>query len=123
MNIPEIAEAQAIPPRFLEQILSQLKQGRYVGARRGVKGGYTLAVSPRELTVGEIIRFFEGPLSPVSCIAGHKGRECPLRGDCAFKQLWERAERAVEDVYDTTTFHDLVEAQQSARGYVGNWCI
>lgn len=124
VSISEIAEAQAIPPRFLEQILGQLKQAKYVESHRGVQGGYVLAVSPRGLSVGEVIRFFEGPLSPVKCITGQKGRVCPLRGDCAFMGLWERATKAVEEVYDTTTFQDLIDEQEAASvGRVANWCI
>lgn len=57
VKIAQIAEVQAIPVRFLEVILSQLKQGRFVASRRGNRGGYILAYSPAELTVGAVIRF------------------------------------------------------------------
>lgn len=120
----EIAQAQAIPPRFLELILGQLRQGGYVESRRGVQGGYMLAVSPEDLTVGEVIRFVDGPLAPVRCVAGRGGQECPLRGSCAFMGLWERARAAVADVYDGTTFQDLAEQDREAAGqYVANYCI
>ena len=115
VNIADIAEAQAIPPRFLELMLGQLKQTGWVESYRGIRGGYALAVSPRDLTVGQVIRFIEGPLKPVKCIAGQGGSGCPLRGKCVFVGLWDRAERAVSDVYDSTTLQSLLEEEKAAR--------
>jgi len=114
VSIAEIAEKQAIPPKFLELILGQLKQTGWVESYRGVHGGYSLAVPPRELTVGEIIRVVEGPLKPVRCIAGQDGSDCSLRGKCAFTGLWDRAERAVADVYDSTSLQSLVDEEKTA---------
>ena len=122
--IGEIAEAQAIPPRFLELILKELKQTGWVESYRGVRGGYALAIPARSLSIGDVIRFVEGPLSPVKCIAGATGRPCRLRGQCAFMGLWERAQRAVSEVYDSTTFQDLVDEEMaSAAAYVPSYCI
>lgn len=112
-SIKEIAQVQAIPPRFLELILGQLKQSGYVQSRRGVAGGYLLAVPPGELCVGAIIRFIDGPLDPVKCIAGGRTKDCPLLGNCAFTGLWERAKQAVAEVYDDTTFEDLLEEERA----------
>jgi Rrf2 family protein len=120
----EIAEAQAIPPRFLELILAQLKQAGYVESQRGAKGGYQLAVSPDALTVGEVIRFVEGPLGPVQCLAGADQADCPLLGQCVFLGLWERAHEAVSRVYDTTSLQDLIDQAGAAEDrYVGSYCI
>ena len=117
----EIAEAQAIPPRFLEVILSQLRQGGFVLSRRGAEGGYLLARDPDELAVGEIIRYLEGPLGPVGCMVGDTD-DCALYGRCNFTGLWRRARDAVAEVYDSTTFADLV-AEASAGVYVSDYCI
>ena len=65
IKIADVAEAQAIPPRFLELILGELKQGGFTESRRGKRGGYLLARPPAQITVGDIIRFVEGPLGPV----------------------------------------------------------
>jgi Rrf2 family protein len=108
IKIGEVAEAQGIPQRFLENILNHLKGGGFVESVRGKDGGYLLARPAKDLTVGEILRFMEGPLSPVECrIPGKKG-SCSMYGHCAFLSLWERAEKALEEVYDGTTFHELV---------------
>jgi len=116
VKIAEIAEAQAIPVRFLEVILGQLKQGRFVVSQRGSEGGYQLARPPQELTVGEIMRFVEGPLAPVTCgLDPAKTKDkCPFYGNCVFLPMWEKARRAAADVYDSTTFQGLVTQEGSA---------
>jgi Rrf2 family transcriptional regulator, cysteine metabolism repressor len=122
--VSEIAAIQAIPPRFLEIILGQLKQGGFVESRRGARGGYILATPGGELTVGEIIRFVDGPVGPVDCVAVGRDGNCPLLGRCAFMGMWERARDAVTEVYDATTFQNLIEEEQVAAGeYVASYCI
>jgi len=126
MPIAKIAEAQAIPARFLESILLELKRAGHLESRRGVEGGYMLAVSPKTLTVGEIIRLLGGSLEPVRCIGDHGGKACLLLGQCAFTGLWERVTNAVTMVYDNTTFQDLIiEEQEKAQDpkRAVNYCI
>ncbi len=123
-KVSEIAEVQAIPARFLEAILGELRRGSFVESRRGVNGGYFLAVEPDVLTVGEIIRFIDGPLTPVRCIGDDKGESCALKGNCVFIGMWNRARDAVAEVYDETTFQNLIEQEQMTAGrYVARYCI
>jgi len=115
-KIGEIAEAQAIPQRFLENILNQLKGGGFVESIRGKDGGYLLARDPKSLTVGEVLRFVEGPFSPVECTVGGKKKDsCPMDGRCPFRSLWNKAEQALAQVYDGATFEELViqEAEEA----------
>jgi Rrf2 family transcriptional regulator, cysteine metabolism repressor len=112
-KIDQIAAAQAIPPRFLAAILNQLKQGGFVASRRGSDGGYTLTRPPSALTVGELIRFIEGPIGPVGCIDAEPAGRCPLAGSCVFRSLWDEARQAMENVYDATTFEDLIERESA----------
>jgi Rrf2 family protein len=124
VSVSEVAAAQAIPPRFLELILGELRKAGYVLSHRGPQGGYELAVGPADLTVGTIIRFIDGPVAPVGCIAGNKPQQCSLFGRCAFLSMWQRAQQAVEEVYDGTTFQDLIDQhEQAARHLVANYCI
>ena len=116
VKIAEIAECQAIPVRFLEQILAQLRQGGFVESRRGSAGGYLLARSPSDVSVGDIVRFIEGPFGPVKCT--NEVTDCPLTGECVFLPMWERAREAMASVYDTTTFQDLLDQKARMRGSV-----
>ncbi len=112
-NVPvkmaQIAKRQAIPLRFLEIILHELKRGGFITALRGKDGGCMLTRSPKDLTVGEIVRFIEGTLAPVGCITSGSKDSCPLYGECVFLPLWERAQKALAEVYDGTTFQDLLD--------------
>jgi Rrf2 family protein len=61
----QIAQAQEIPPKFLENILGDLRHGGIVRSQRGVEGGYWLAKSADEITVAEVVRAIEGPIANV----------------------------------------------------------
>lgn len=110
--ISQIAANQAIPQRFLENILNDLRPTGLIESRRGVQGGYLLAKDPAAITVGEIIRMVEGPLDPVKCIGDRNNSFCPLKESCALVHLWSRAKAAVEAVYDNASFRDLVEEEK-----------
>lgn len=121
-TISEIAEVQSIPARFLENILIQLKQGGLVESIRGKEGGYKLARSPKELTVGQVLRTVEGQLYPVSCL-GDNPQDCPMRMDCVFLPMWERAMHAMLSVYDNTSFDDLLREERKRQEYVPMYSI
>ncbi len=121
IKIARIAEAQAIPRRFLEVILSQLKQAGFVASQRGNKGGYFLTRPPDDLTVGEVMQFVQGPLGPVSCIVGDAKNPCPLYGNCAFLPMWKEVQKALSDIYDNTTFQDLID-QEKQKAVEGMFC-
>ena len=118
----DIARAQAIPLNFLELILRELRLAGLVQSRRGPQGGYRLAEDPRNLTVGRVLALVEGPLGPVSCVAERNQTDCPLYGKCAFLDLWERAQSAVAGVLDSTSLHDLLQAEQEA-AFVPDYAI
>ncbi len=125
VKISEIAKVQAIPPRFLEVILSQLKQAGFVDSQRGNEGGYFLVRDPQTLSVGDVIRFVHGSIGPVECVFGEQeDKKCPLYGNCVFLPMWKVAQQAVLDVYDKTTFQDLVEQDRQRAGrYVPGYAI
>ena len=120
--ISEIARAQAMPARFLELILGELKHGGFVESRRGSRGGYQLSVSPNTLAVGRIMRFVDGPLIRV-----HDDTEAsadPVSGSEAFRKMWGRARDAVGQVYDQTTFQDLIDEDLASGGrHPASYCI
>ena len=124
LKIAEIAERELIPIRFLEVILGQLKGGGFVQSRRGAEGGYRLARPADRITVGEVMRYVDGPIAPVDCVSQTRPKECEFHGDCHFFGFWGRMRQAISDVVDRTTFADLLrENEQRKRGYVGEWTI
>ncbi len=115
LTAARIAEAQHIPVRFLENILGQLRQAGLLESLRGKEGGYRLSKHPQEITVGDVIRLIEGPMDAIDCaeVMAGGGRDCPLRTGCVLLPLWERAHRAMMQVYDDTSFQDLVEQERA----------
>jgi Rrf2 family transcriptional regulator, cysteine metabolism repressor len=103
-----VAERQAIPPKFLEQLLSALRKAGIVCAARGAHGGFELSRSPREITVLEVVEALEGPLAPTACDGGS---QCGRSGACAAANVWGRATDALRDVFTGTTLADLASAQ------------
>jgi Rrf2 family transcriptional regulator, cysteine metabolism repressor len=112
----EIAKAQAIPARFLELILQGLRAKGIIESRRGNQGGYVLTVAPESISVGDIIRTVDGSLAPVECATDRIGDHCRLKGSCVFMGLWQKAHRAIEQVYDGTSLQDLIDSERSASG-------
>ncbi|OHB67846.1 MAG: hypothetical protein A2Y77_10405 [Planctomycetes bacterium RBG_13_62_9] len=114
-KVQDIASAQEIPPRFLEIILVELRNGGLVVSKRGSNGGYALARDAQRITVGDVIRCVQGE-QQVPLQSGLPGGR--RTGDIAFASLWERAQAAISDVYDKTTFADLLQ-EEVAGGCVG----
>ena len=119
VKIAEIASRQSIPQKFLELILSQLKQGGFLSSRRGAAGGYYLARAADAITVGDVLRHIEGPLST----AERKG-EAGVEVDSPFGDLWKQVDEALSNVVDRTTFADLVRRWQEKHSRRAvNWQI
>jgi len=105
----EIAEAQVIPVRFLEVILSQLKRGGFVVSKRGSTGGYVLVEAPDKLTVGSVMRFIQGPVESSPRPEDGARPDETIAGSAAFSNMWEGVRQAVSTVLDATTFQELLE--------------
>ncbi|MFH1071669.1 MAG: Rrf2 family transcriptional regulator [Candidatus Glassbacteria bacterium] len=113
IKIAFIAARQSIPKRFLEVILNELRQGGFVESRRGVEGGYLLARKPETITIGEIIRFVDGDIAPVSCVGPDPAKvSCDLNFNCPYYDFWGRVRQAMDKVYEGTSLADILEGWQ-----------
>ncbi|MBO4396273.1 MAG: RrF2 family transcriptional regulator [Eubacterium sp.] len=115
VRIREIAEKQNISDKYLEQIISTLNKAGFVRSHRGPQGGYQLARSPKDYTVGEILRLTEGPLSPVDCV-DEGSFDCPRRDQCATAILWKKLDEAISGVVDNIRLEDLKDWQLARSG-------
>jgi Rrf2 family transcriptional regulator, cysteine metabolism repressor len=116
LPIQELAKKGDIPNKFLEQILLTLKKGGFVGSKRGVGGGYFLARPPESITVGEVIRFIEGPIEPIACAGKKKYEKCRDFPYCVFKDIWSQVYTATSLVVDTVTFAELLRRIENIKG-------
>jgi Rrf2 family protein len=114
VKIATIAERQGIPQKFLELILSALKQGGFVESQRGAGGGYHLARLPESITVGEVLRFVDG--SP-------QKKKGPRR-DTPFTELWRTVDKSVAGIVDGANFASIVRRwAEKKKTYVHDWEI
>lgn len=115
LHIREIASAQDIPERFLEQILLLLKRAGYLRSKKGPNGGYYLAKAPAEISVAEVIRVMDGPLAPIDCVSVTAHETCARESFCGLRWLWKEVRDAVAELLEKTTFKDLAERTKSSK--------
>lgn len=101
-----IARRQDIPPKFLENILADLRRAGLVGSQRGVDGGYWLATAAQQVTVADVIRAVEGPLADVH---GTSPEQVSYVGPAAsLRHVWVAVRVALRSVLEQVTLDDLV---------------
>lgn len=116
--IQDLSENEAIPKKFLEQILLQLKGYGLVHSKKGKGGGYALAQPPRLIAIGALIRMMEGPLAPLPCASETRYRKCDECIDaetCATRIVMKDVRDAMANVLDNTTLEDAVRRSDEAR--------
>lgn len=104
--IGEIAARKKIPRKFLEQILLELKHHGIVQSRRGKLGGYSLLMSPDQITFGQVLRIIDGPIAPLPClsrIAYRRCSDCVTEENCEIRRVFARVAESARDVLDRTT--------------------
>ena len=110
--IQDIAERQAIPQRYLEQVLLALKRAGILASRRGSSGGYHLTRPPEQISVGDVLRAVEGGEAPFET----QRRAVARNGDAAgLAELWNEILKAVSEVVDRITFGDLASRALARR--------
>lgn len=109
LQVQEIAEPQAIPVKFLQQILRQLKLDGFISTRKGPGGGYQLARAPKDITLGELVRAVDGPIAMISCVSVTRQAECgcPHPESCGLRHAFQEARDAMAEVLDRITFEDI----------------
>lgn len=119
--IADISEREAIPRKFLEAILRELRQHGLLLAQRGRGGGYRLSRPPEEIALADIIRALDGPLAPVPCLsrsAYERCAECKSEGACGVRLVLKDLHEATSNILEKTTLAHLVrrtrEASESA---------
>ena len=113
-TINEIAKRIDAPVKFLEQVLLDLKKGGFVESRRGNVGGYYLAKKPCDITLGQVLRYIEGPIEPISCVEKNYTK-CSDLSCCLFRGIWQKVASATSEIIDNITFGDLAEKVNAKR--------
>ncbi len=114
--IGEIAEAEKLPRKFLEQILLELKKLHVLKSKQGKSGGYYLAQDPKKIAVGKIVRIFNGPLALVPCVSAtafEKCGECLDFENCGIRRIMKKVRDITAEILDGTSLETLVIMEAS----------
>ena len=112
VQLAEIAAAQKIPASFLTVILSELSRYGIVASMRGKDGGYWLAVSPIDITYGDLIRVMRGSLALVPCasrFAHEKCSNCVEEGECRTRALMLQVRDRTAEILDSIRLSDRID--------------
>lgn len=110
VKLRDIAKRQNISEKYLEQIVSILQKAALVKSFKGSHGGYILQYSPKEYTVGYILKIIEGNMTPTDCV-GENSIICENKGTCVSHRLWNKLYMAINDVLEGITLADMLEWQ------------
>ena len=107
-----IARRQAIPARFLEQVLHAMKKAGLVTSLRGAQGGYVLTKKPADLSVAEILEALDGPLLPSRGTNGQSSPRRPSIPELLLGKVWEQVHQAERQVLEAITVEELAGQQR-----------
>lgn len=115
-QVADIAETNSISKKFLDHILTALRNAGLVYSKKGKGGGYALAHAAHEIRVGAIVRALDGPLAPISCASVTAFRpcdDCDNLKTCPVRLIMVEARNAIASVLDHTTLAEM-RARSSA---------
>lgn len=122
--INDIAKREDIPPKYLEQILLNLKNAGILISKRGVGGGYSLGRPPEKISLGEVIRIVDGPIAPLNCVSTSAHVSCPDELFCGLYSVMLEVRNAIANIVDNISLkdiakrtHELMERKQGVLSY------
>jgi Rrf2 family protein len=111
MQIKEISLREQISTKFLEQILLTLKNAELLHSKMGFNGGYYLARSASEITLGQVFRVLDGPIEPIKCVSqtAYEPCGCPCEETCGLRLVMGDVRRVIVDILDNTSLADVTK--------------
>ena len=116
ISLKDVAQRQNISKKYLEQIVPLLNRSDILKTNRGYQGGYMLAKTPGEYTVGDILRLTEGNLAPVTCLESETN-DCPRAAECMTLYVWEGLYKVETEYLDGITLQDIIEHRNNGNEY------
>ncbi len=105
LTVSQLSTKAGTSEKFLEQIMAMLKKAEIVTSTRGAFGGYTLAKSPKDTTVGEILRCLEDNLQIVDCLTN----DCKCETPCQSFVVWQNLHDSINNCLDSISLHSLTK--------------
>ena len=116
VSLSEVADHEALPRPYLEQLVASLRDAGLVASTRGAHGGYALTRDPAAIPMGTVLRALEGPIAPMVCASEdpvHSGL-CGRTGFCSVNLLWVKVRDAISTALDSVTLADLARPRANA---------
>lgn len=107
--IRELSRRNDVPKKFLEQIMLGMKKRGWVDSVPGLRGGYVLARTPDRITMGEVVRHFDGILAPIACVSVSGYKRCSQEPLCRFRRVFLNARNYVASLMDRSTLADVAK--------------
>ena len=104
VSAKRVADEFGIPPELLAKILQRLAKKGFITSHNGPKGGYVLARSPQEITVGQVVRALEGPIHIVNCL---EDVDCAQFSRCNLRRPVQKIQASISYLLDTMTLAEL----------------
>ena len=106
LQVSKIARTQHIPVKYLEQLIRTLKKADLITSVRGSKGGHQLKQPAEKITIGQLVRLFEGQTDLVACVSTPEN--CQMAEACPVRNVWSEATEAMYAKLDGATIADLL---------------
>jgi FeS assembly SUF system regulator len=107
----DVARWSGIPRPMVSKILKTLARGGMLASHRGVKGGYSLAVHPDRITVGDVLRAMEGPVAMTECSA--RPGACDQEPVCLVRTNWQRLNVAVRQALERIPLQQMIAPNEA----------
>lgn len=114
LQIKTIAQEADVPQKFLEAILLELRNHGLVSSKRGIFGGYFLARSADDITIGNLVRIVDGPLAPIRCAsvtAYQKCDDCVDEKTCEIRRTMLDVRNAIANVLDNKSLKSMMNIE------------
>jgi len=113
--IRELARRNDAPKRFLEHIMLDLKANGWVDSLAGIRGGYVLAKPPEKITLGEVVRYFDGIISPIDCVSISGYQRCSQESVCRFRRIFLEVRNITATLMDNATLATVFQGTPVTR--------
>jgi Rrf2 family protein len=113
--IRELARRNDVPKRFLEHIMLEMKAKGWVKSMAGRDGGYVLARSPEQITMGQIVRHFDGVMAPIGCVSVNHYERCSQEPVCRFRRILLDSRNYTARLMDQATLAAVFAGQPVSR--------
>lgn len=118
ISVSRISEEQNIPLKFLESILTELKNARILNSKKGKYGGYSLNGTPKEIHMAKIMRLFDGAIALLPCVTYEfyeRCEECTDEETCGIRQIAMEIRNETVKRLKAATLADIIKREKKLK--------